>query len=149
MPAAAAAGSAAAAAQPHSSKPPLAPHAARGGRSGITNVWLESPLPIMRLGNPGPATPITQTMGSVAWLRSVVKDLDLSPNTKITRYMTAAGSDAERVLIERVQAAAESVFLPNKTAAAAAGVGSSSSGLKTVPELQQHLAKERSEEVRD
>ncbi|KAF6261466.1 cyclin-like protein [Scenedesmus sp. NREL 46B-D3] len=59
-----------------------------------------------QLGQPGPATPISQAMGSVAWLKGAVKGLALQPPAGVQRYKDAAGADAGRVLSERVAAAA-------------------------------------------
>jgi hypothetical protein len=97
----------------------------------------------MQLGQPGPATPISQAMGSVAWLKSTVKELALQPPESVQRYMDAAGADAGRVLAERVAAAAAAVFLGGAGGAAAAGAASRLG----FPELQQGVAQERRDEV--
>jgi hypothetical protein len=99
----------------------------------------------MQLGQPGPATPISQAMGSVAWLKGAVKELALQPPESVQRYMNAAGADAGRVLSERVAAAAAAVFLGGAGGAAAAGAASRLG----FPELQQGVAQERRDEVGD
>jgi hypothetical protein len=128
-------------------KPPLAPGA--GGAAGAArrplSIGLQSPLPLMQLGQPGPATPISQAMGSVAWLKGAVKELALQPPASVQRYMDAAGADAGRVLSERVAAAAAAVFLGGAGGGAAAAAGAASR--LGFPELQQGVAQERRDEV--
>lgn len=125
--------------QHHVQKPPLGP----GGlarKGGLVLQGLQSPLPMMNLGPPGPATPISQAMGSVSWLRSLARGLPLEPSTALQRYMEAAGADAGRVLVERVNAAAAAVFMSD-----AAGDPVVAGGLQG---LQHGLAQERQTEVR-
>lgn len=90
--------------QPPPQKPPLGPSGFKsrgaggggggGGGGGFVLQGLQSPLPIMGLGPPGPATPISQAMGSVAWLRGLVKSMGEGPSPGLQRYMEAAGPDA-------------------------------------------------------
>jgi hypothetical protein len=90
-------------------KPPLAP--LPGVRRPLA-LGLQSPLPIMHLGPPAPATPITQAMGSVTWLHSVTKDAAAEPSAALQRLLDAAGPGAAAVLSARVQEAADAVFGP-------------------------------------
>jgi len=124
--------------QQHGQKPPLMP----GGlarKAGLVLQGLQSPLPMMNLGPPGPATPISQAMGSVSWLRGLVRGLQVDPSPSLQRYMEAAGADAGPVLVERVKAAAAAVFMSD-----AAGDPVLSGGLQG---LQHGLAQERQTEV--
>ncbi|WIA37774.1 hypothetical protein OEZ86_014644 [Tetradesmus obliquus] len=132
--------------QQHPAKPPLAPPAAANAAAAAAarrplSIGLQSPLPLMQLGHPGPATPISQAMGSVAWLKNTVKELALQPPGTVQRIMDAAGADAGRILSERVAAAAAAVFLGGGVGAAA-GAGSRLG----FPELQQGVAQERRDE---
>ncbi|KIY99778.1 hypothetical protein MNEG_8180, partial [Monoraphidium neglectum] len=86
-------------------KPPLAPPSARRPLS----LGLQSPLPIMHLGPPAPATPITQAMGSVAWLRGLTADAAPEPSAALRQLLAAAGPDAGPVLVARVAEAADAV----------------------------------------
>lgn len=126
-------------------KPPLAPGALHRKPFSL---GLQSPLPLMQLGQPGPSTPISQAMGSVAWLRGLVRDLPLEPPASLKRYMEAAGADAGRVLEERVQAAAAAVFLSDAATGGAGGAVGVLPGQRPFPELQQGVAQERRDEVR-
>jgi hypothetical protein len=147
--AAAAAASSGGAHHPAGQKPPLAPGAGNAAAAGAAarrplSIGLQSPLPLMQLGQPGPATPISQAMGSVAWLKGAVKELALQPPASVQCYMDAAGADAGRVLSERVAAAAAAVFLGGGGGGAAAAGAASRLGF---PELQQGVAQERRDEV--
>lgn len=130
---------AAAAMQQQRQKPPLVP----GGpnrRSGLVLQGLQSPLPTMNLGPPGPQTPITQAMSLASWLRGLTRSLTLEPSPALQRYMDAAGAEAGPVLVERVKAAAEAVFMSD-----GAGDPMLAGGLQG---LQHGLAQERRTEVR-
>jgi hypothetical protein len=119
-------------------KPPLVP----GGlnrRGGLVLQGLQSPLPMMNLGPPGPQTPITQAMGSVSWLRGLARGLTVEPSAALQRYMEAAGAEAGPVLVDRVKAAAQAVFMSD-----AAGDPMMPGGLQG---LQHGLAQERQSEV--
>ncbi len=100
-------------------KPPLAPPP--GLRRPLA-LGLQSPLPIMHLGPPAPATPITQAMGSVAWLHGVTKDAAAEPSAALRQLLVSAGPDAGAVLLARVQEAADTVFGPPQQPFAAAAV---------------------------
>jgi hypothetical protein len=102
---------------------------------------LQSPLPIMHLGPPGPATPVTQTMGSVSWLRALTKDLPSGPPEQLCRILDAAGRDARQALCQKVELAGLAVFGQPKGSAAGGAGGNSY-------ELQDAVARERREEVR-
>ncbi|KAI8472814.1 MAG: hypothetical protein J3K34DRAFT_502383 [Monoraphidium minutum] len=118
---------------PQLAKPPLAPG---GGLRRPISLGLQSPLPIMHLGPPAPATPITQAMGSVTWLRGVTKDCAAEPSAALRALLAAAGPDADQVLVARVQEAADAVFGPlppspppaDAPAAAAPGGGGAAGG---------------------
>jgi hypothetical protein len=129
---------AAAAAAPRIQKPPLVP-GSLNRRGGLILQGLQSPLPMMNLGPPGPQTPITQAMGSVSWLRGLARGLTVEPSTALQRYMEAAGAEAGPVLVERVKAAAEAVFMSD-----AGGDPMMCVGLQG---LQHGLAQERQSEV--
>lgn len=121
-------------------KPPLVPGSMQSRRAGdFVLQGLQSPLPSMGLGPPGPQTPISQAMGSVSWLRSLAQGLTAEPSAALQRYMQAAGTDAGPVLVERVQAAAEAVFMSD-----AAGDPVLAGGLQG---LQHGLAQERQTQV--
>jgi hypothetical protein len=120
-------------------KPPLVP-ASFNRRGGLVLQGLQSPLPVMHLGPPGPATPISQAMGSVSWLRSLAQGMPLEPSPALQRYMAAAGADAGTVLVERVKGAAEAVFM--------SGAGGDPLAVGGLQGLQHGLAQERQGEVR-
>lgn len=121
-------------------KPPLVPGSMQSRRAGdFVLQGLQSPLPMMGLGPPGPQTPISQAMGSVSWLRSLAQGLTAEPSAALQRYMQAAGADAGPVLVERMQAAAEAVFMSD-----AAGDPVLTGGLQG---LQHGLAQERQTQV--
>jgi hypothetical protein len=124
--------------QQHAQKPPLVPGGMHGRKAGLMLQGLQSPLPMMALGPAGPTTPISQAMGSVAWLRGLVKGQGLEPSPGLQRFMEAAGPDAGRVLVSRVNRAAQAVFLSDGRDPLASG------GLQG---LQQGLAQERQAEV--
>jgi retinoblastoma-like protein 1 len=88
-------------------KPPLAPPP--GLRRPLA-LGLQSPLPIMHLGPPAPATPITQAMGSVMWLHGVTRAAGAEPSAALQQLLDAAGPDAAAVLAARVREAADAVF---------------------------------------
>eukprot|EP00775_Hariotina_reticulata_P005792 gene5792-6032_t len=111
----------------------------------LVSAALNSPLPIQHLGPPMPTTPISQTMGSVAWLSGLTKDLPLDPPASLTRFMDAAGADAGRVLVDRVQAAAAAVFMADSSSRGGGAAAATSGGLK-FPELQKGVAQERRDE---
>jgi hypothetical protein len=122
-------------------KPPLVPGSLQARRAAGDFVLqgLQSPLPMMGLGPPGPQTPISQAMGSVSWLRNLAQGLTAEPSAALQRYMQAAGAEAGPVLVERVQAAAEAVFMSD-----ASGEPVMAGGLQG---LQHGLAQERQTEV--
>lgn len=124
--------------QQHVHKPPLVP-ASFNRRGGLVLQGLQSPLPVMHLGPPGPATPISQAMGSVSWLRSLAQGMTLEPSPALQRYMAAAGADAGTVLVERVKGAAEAVFM--------SGAGGDPMAVGGLQGLQHGLAQERQSEV--
>lgn len=134
------------AAQGLMAKPPLAPSA--GLRRPLA-LGLQSPLPIMHLGPPAPATPITQAMGSVSWLRGVTKDCGADPSAALQQLLASAGKDAGAVLVARVHASADAVF------GAPGGEGGEQGKLAggagpagwAVPSLHAHVARERREEA--
>jgi hypothetical protein len=128
-------------------KPPLAPAGTMAQRA--LQLGLSSPLPLMYLGPPGPATPISSALGAVAWLRSLLRDRGAEPGPGLRRLLEAAGGDAGAALLPRVQAAAAAVFAAEDgTAGAAAGVvvqpitGAAAGAL-------QGVLLERSSEVRE
>ncbi|KAF8058436.1 RBR2 [Scenedesmus sp. PABB004] len=133
-------------------KPPLAPGGA--ARRPIAVAGLQSPLPLMHLGPPHPATPISQAMGSVAWLRGLGKDAGVSPGAALQRYMAAAGADAGQLLVSRVQRAACAVFMADAPpgggaggdAGGAGGEAEAEAGAGAFPEVQQVVAQERRDE---
>lgn len=103
-------------------KPPLAPP---GALRRPLSLGLQSPLPIMHLGPPAPATPITQAMGSVAWLRGVTKDAAPEPSAALRKLLAAAAPDAAEVLAARAAEAADAVFGPDASGVAAAAAAAS------------------------
>ena len=107
---------------------------------------LQSPLPIMHLGPPGPATPVTQTMGSVSWLRTLTKDLPTGSPEQLCRILDAAGPDARQALCQKVEQAGLTVFGQPKGSAAGGAGGGGLAGNNY--ELQDAVARERREEVR-
>jgi hypothetical protein len=124
----------------HVQKPPLGPGMAKSKAGGLVLQGLQSPLPMMGLGPPVPATPISQAMGSVAWLRGLTRGVSEQPSAALQRYMQAAGADAGGVLVQKVRAAAEAVFMSD-----APGHTTMVGGLQG---LQHGLAQERHIEVR-
>lgn len=105
-------------------------------------IGLQSPLPIMHLGPAPPATPVTQTMGSVSWLRNLAKDLSLGPPPAVLRYLAAAGPSVASAVTQRVKEAATGVF------SVGAGPMTGLPSLHSFPELQESVARERRHEVR-
>jgi hypothetical protein len=124
----------------HVQKPPLGPNMARSKAGGLVLQGLQSPLPMMGLGPPVPATPISQAMGSVAWLRGLTRGISEQPSPALQRYMQAAGAEAGAVLVQKVKAAAEAVFMSDGASGEAGVVG----GLQG---LQHGLAQDRQTEV--
>jgi hypothetical protein len=61
--------------------------------------------------------------------------------------MNAAGADASRVLVERVQTAAAAVFMTGDGGSQGAAAAAAAGGLK-FPELRQGVAQERRDAVR-
>ncbi|KAL6752965.1 hypothetical protein V8C86DRAFT_2737461 [Haematococcus lacustris] len=63
-----------------------------------------SPLPSMHLGSSQPSivTPITETMGSAAWLRSVTQPLPLGPSATLKVLLAACQPDPSPVIAGRI-----------------------------------------------
>ena len=136
------------------SKPPLVPSSGGAAAAATASavlagsagrklgLGLQSPLPLMQLGQAGLATPITTAMSAVAWLRQQTAGMSAEPSPALRAYFAAAGTEAGAVLTQRVQQAARSVFDVG-AARPAAPVS-----LQGLPGLQEGYAAERREEVR-
>lgn len=119
-----------------------------GGGRKLALGLLQSPLPLLQLGQAACSTPITSAMSAVAWLRQQTGGTAPEPGgPSLERYFAAAGPDAGGVVRQRVQEAAAAVFALSRQEAAPPGAGPAATALQGLPGLQEGYAKERREEV--
>lgn len=70
---------------------------------------MPSPMPIMQLG-PATATPITEAMGSAAWLRGATAGLKSEPSPALQRYFAMCVPNPASTLAKRVKEMTEAVI---------------------------------------
>lgn len=72
---------------------------------------MHSPLPIMALGGPsGLCTPISETMSSVVWLKSVTAGVPAEPSAALQQHFAACGGDIGAVIVKRLNDMAHAVM---------------------------------------
>ena len=108
-----------------------------GKATVVAPMTLHSPLPMMTMGGSmsAAATPITEALGSAAWLRNITSQLAPEPTPSLQAIFAACSPNPGPVIARRVAEMAE-VVLPNEQPSSTA-----------FPLLQPSLSAERRVEV--